>query len=205
MLDYGVGNVSAFLTIYRRLNLNVIAASTAADILAASHIILPGVGAFDSAMGKLNSSGLRGALDEAVLNKHTPILGVCVGMQMLADASDEGSLPGLGYIPGRVKLLKPGEGFTRIRVPHMGWNEVAATVPDDKIWRGVDFQSGFYFLHSFYFAPADSGSVYANVHHGAWFAAAVRSRNVFGFQFHPEKSHDNGVALLKNFSEATFC
>lgn len=150
ILDYGVGNLTAFCTIYRRLNIPVEIATTVNQVLAADHLILPGVGSFDVAMAKLEQSGMRDALDRAVLDNRTPLLGVCVGMQMLANLSAEGHRSGLGYIAGEVcplsDLLDPDE----YSLPHMGWNNVSPT-EEHSVWENVDHRLGFYFLHSYFF------------------------------------------------------
>ena len=156
------------------------------------------VGAFDWVMQRLDASGLRPALDDLVLNQHIPVLGICVGMQMMANRSEEGRLPGLGWIPGEVKrfdeALLPFNG----RLPHMGWNDV---VPEaNSLFSGIS-TARFYFLHSYYFSPALNTCVIANSEHGSRFASAVCRDNVFGVQFHPEKSHDWGVRLLQNFAQ----
>ena len=195
IVDYGLGNVSAFETVYRRLNIPAMAAKTAADLDAADHIILPGVGAFDHAMELIDASGLRPALEKRVVEDGTPVLGVCVGMQILADSSEEGSRPGLGWIPGRVRRLDAGA----LPLPHMGWNtpEPAA---GEHLFTDLPVGAEFYFLHSYYFDADRPDDVVAAVAYGGRFPCAVRRDNLMGVQFHPEKSHRNGVLLLKNFA-----
>jgi glutamine amidotransferase len=199
IVDYGLGNVHAIAHIYKRLDLPCRLAREARDLSQASHIVLPGVGAFDWAMARLNGSGMREALDEAVLNRHTPVLGICVGMQMLAHRSDEGSTAGLGWIDGEVKHLDPGPVDAPRQLPHMGWNDV---MPLDAqgLFAGFDESARFYFLHSYYFAPHDPADRLAESDYGAPFACAVRHGHVHGVQFHPEKSHAWGIQLLKNFA-----
>jgi glutamine amidotransferase len=149
-------------------------------------------------MSRLAASGLRAALDEAVLDAKRPVLGVCVGMQMMADGSEEGKLPGLGWIDAEVRRFDD-RMLAGMPLPHMGWNDVQAASPAS-LFKGMDAPR-YYFLHSFYFAPDDSSDVLATASYGGEFAAAVRRDNVFGTQFHPEKSHHWGVQLLRNFAE----
>lgn len=199
IVDYGVGNIRAFANIYRRLGLPAEPATTAEALRAADKIILPGVGAFDWAMHRLNDSGMREALDQKVLGEATPVLGVCVGMQMMAHSSEEGALPGLGWIDAEVVRFRPGDANEARHLPHMGWNDAAPSEPDS-LFRGI-VEPRYYFLHSYYVAPASEATVLARTHYGIHFASAVRSGHIFGTQFHPEKSHDWGVSLLRNFAE----
>lgn len=198
LVDYGLGNIQAFANIYRRLNIAVSIARTAEDLVAAQRIILPGVGSFDWAMDRLEASGMRLCLDDLVLRKKRPVMGVCVGMQMIALRSDEGSRAGLGWLDADVKRLPAQATQKPIQLPHMGWNDVEAT--DNSLFSGI-VSPRFYFLHSYYFAPVDLNHVLASVNYHGTFAAAVGKGNIFGVQFHPEKSHHWGVQLLKNFAE----
>jgi glutamine amidotransferase len=199
LVNYGLGNVQAFANIYRRLNIAAVEAATADQLASAEKLILPGVGAFDWTMRRLEESGMRACLDDLVMNKRRPVLGVCVGMQMMARRSDEGVLPGLGWIDGEVKRFDETGFRHQTHLPHMGWNDV---VPrrTDCLFKGLD-DPRFYFLHSYYFAPANTHDVLGVSEYNGSFAAAVRSGNVFGTQFHPEKSHSWGIQLLKNFAE----
>ena len=199
IVDYGLGNVAAFANIYKRLNLPVRAAKTADELRGAAKVILPGVGAFDQAMSRLEGSGMRGALDDLAALGTVPVLGVCVGMQMLAASSEEGRLPGLGWIPGDVCKLDAGAGEARRPLPHMGWNDVEPRASSG-LFQGLDDVSRFYFLHSYYFRCSQPDDVLAETGYGIRFASAVRRGNVYGVQFHPEKSHRSGVQLLKNFA-----
>jgi glutamine amidotransferase len=200
IVNYGLGNIQAFVNIYRRLNIPASIANTADDLVLADKIILPGVGAFDWAMTLLNNSGMRTALDESVTEKKKPILGICVGMQMMAKRSDEGKLMGLGWVDGEVKKFDEN-GFTAKRLlPHMGWNDVAPRSPN-RLFRNLDSNARFYFLHSYYFYPHREDQVLALTDYNGPFASAVCSGNIFGVQFHPEKSHQWGIQILKNFAE----
>lgn len=199
LVNYGLGNIAAFVNIYKRLNSPVTVAETADQLAKAEKIILPGVGAFDWAMARLDASGMRACLDDLVVVKKKPVLGVCVGMQMMAKRSDEGKLPGLGWIDAEVKRFDETRFRQQTHLPHMGWNDVS---PRDTacLFEGM-MAPRFYFLHSYYFAPANPSDVLGVTDYNGSFASAVRSGNVFGTQFHPEKSHQWGIQLLKNFAE----
>ena len=199
IVDYGLGNVGAFANVYKRLNIPCCVAKTPDELGKANKIILPGVGAFDHAMCLLNGSGMREALDEAVQGRNLLVLGVCVGMQMMAHTSEEGQLPGLGWIDGEVRKLEVSRIRIRTRLPHMGWNNVIP-IKADKIFEKLGDSPIFYFLHSFGFVFSSEESILAVTEYGDRFPSAVRSRNVYGIQCHPEKSHHNGVQLLANFA-----
>ena len=200
VVDYGLGNIRAFLNVYRRLNIEAGTATTAERLAQASKVILPGVGSFDHAMDKLSSSGMREALDDLVLRQRKPILGVCVGMQMLGRASDEGTRAGLGWIDGRVRRIDSLSPGNALPVPHMGWNDVHPVTPGG-LFEGLGSGARFYFLHSFYFECDRETDTLAVSRYGRDFTCATRAANVFGVQFHPEKSHHDGARLLQNFAE----
>lgn len=202
IIDYGLGNIQAFVNMYRRLNIAVKVARDACDLVGAERLILPGVGAFDHAMDLLHAAGMRATLDALVLEKRVPVMGICVGMQILANASDEGSAAGLGWIPGRVRAFKAEPQSANMPLPHMGWNDVHP-VPHNPLFKGIETDSRFYFLHSFFYEVAEQKHATATASYGLDFACVVQSGNVFGVQFHPEKSHHFGAALLKNFAELT--
>ncbi|WP_350613039.1 imidazole glycerol phosphate synthase subunit HisH [Pseudomonas sp. HY7a-MNA-CIBAN-0227] len=200
IIDYGLGNIQAFINVYKRLHIPIEVASHPDDLQGASKLILPGVGAFDHAMERLNASGMRPALDSLVQEEKIPVLGICVGMQILAKSSEEGVLPGLGWVDGIVRSFKSFSGLNNLPLPHMGWNDVEPT-PGSALFKGFEEDSRFYFLHSFLFECSDSESMGATSEYGLKFCCAVQNDNVYGVQFHPEKSHHFGVGLLKNFSE----
>lgn len=199
VLGYGLGNIRAFLNIYEQLNIECIVATEASQLRDADRFILPGVGAFDHAMLQLASSGLKEALTDEVIEKKKPVLGVCVGMQMLADSSEEGEESGLGWIPGTVRKIQFAEGTKRI-LPHMGWNQIDIS-NGHPLLKGLDEAFGFYFLHSYYFSCRAQDNSIATADYAAPFACAVAENHIMGVQFHPEKSHHNGIQLLKNFAE----
>jgi imidazole glycerol-phosphate synthase subunit HisH len=200
IIDYGLGNIRAFLNAYKRLNIEVAVASSAGELESASKVILPGVGAFDHAMQLLDGSGMRGALDRLVLRDGVPVLGVCVGMQILARSSDEGNLPGLGWIEGEVKRLASPAAANAIVLPHMGWNDVRPA-GSGKLFGDLESGSRFYFLHSYYLRCDRDKDVLAVCDYGLQFSCAVNAGNIYGVQFHPEKSHRFGTRLLQNFAE----
>jgi glutamine amidotransferase len=200
IVDYGLGNIRAFLNVYRRLNIEVRTATNAEELRNATKVILPGVGSFDHAMKQLGQSGMRETLDDLALRQRVPILGVCVGMQMFARSSDEGALPGLGWIQGRVKALESLVAAGDLPVPHMGWNDVRV-VSNNRLFDGVGADARFYFLHSYYFDCDREQDAVAVSSYGKDFACAVGVENLVGVQFHPEKSHQFGIRLLKNFEE----
>lgn len=197
IIDYGIGNLNAFVNIYKKLSVPITIAKTKADLEQAEKIVLPGVGAFDYAIDKLNRSGMRDTLDQLVLEKKIPVLGICVGMQILAHSSEEGVLPGLKYIDAVVKKFPENTGFN---LPHMGWNDVHP-VTSDSIFSGLGVNPLFYFLHSYYFVCKNQGDILATADYVGEFTCAASHENIFGVQFHPEKSHHYGIQLLENFSK----
>lgn len=199
IVDYGLGNVQAIANIYKRLNIPALLARSAEELSGASHVVLPGVGSFDWAMSRLDTSGMRQTLDQLALERRLPVLGICVGMQMMARRSDEGQAAGLGWFDAGVRLFDEEMFTDRTHLPHMGWNDVEP-VRTDGLFRDLQGGARFYFLHSYYFAPNDPRDQLASTFYGQRFACAVQRDNLCGVQFHPEKSHGWGVQLLKNFA-----
>ena len=198
IIDYGLGNIKAFLNVYDRLSIPAKVIKVKNDFEDVSKLILPGVGAFDHAMTKLNNSGLRDKLEMLVCSEKMPVLGICVGMQMLSNSSDEGDLPGLGWIDGKVEKFNINDIPYKTKLPHMGWNNVSLK-NDNPLMKGLSENSKFYFLHSYFLCCADRDIILAEVNYGSLITSLVRQRNIFGIQQHPEKSHDAGIKFLKNF------
>ena len=201
IIDYGLGNINAISVVYKDLNIPVTVASNPCGLDNSKKLILPGVGTFDFAMEKLNRSGLRDELNKLVNEKNVPILGICVGMQMMMERSEEGQMDGLGWVKGDVlhfKHIKP-DG-KKMDVPHMGWNNITPK-RENPLLAGLDNNSYFYFLHSYYCEAHDGTNVVSTTKYGSDFTCTINDGNIFGVQFHPEKSHQFGIQLLKNFSE----
>ena len=199
IINYGSGNIQAISNIYKRLNIPHAIASEPGDLASVDRLLLPGVGAFDQAMGELERSGLRQALEQAVVAEGRPILGICVGMQLLAKSSEEGSATGLGWIDGVVRKFDERALGQSTHLPHMGWNTVTP-LKDSPLFDEVDLSAGYYFLHSYFFSCHSQADVLAVTDYGAPFASAVSKGNILGVQFHPEKSHQAGIQLLRNFA-----
>ena len=199
IIDYGVGNISAFQNVYKRLNISTKIARTRQDLLDAKKLILPGVGSFDYAMSQLNASGMREKLDDLVLDKKIPIIGICVGMQMMGNRSDEGILEGLKWIDSEILKFDDSLIKQRAKLPHMGWNDVMP-LEENPLFIGLEKSAIFYFLHSYYFKCKNLNDIIAVSDYGISFTSAVNHGNVYGIQFHPEKSHQYGEKLLYNFA-----
>lgn len=201
VVDYGVGNIQAFMTLFKRLGLEARRATTSSALEGATRLILPGVGHFDHAMQRLLASGMKPMLEELVLSLKVPVMGICVGMQMLAEGSDEGDLPGLGWVPGHVRAFANHPESSQLPMPHMGWNTLQAS-PESRLFsRGFEATPQCYFLHSYFFDAKDKADVAARAHYGFDFDAVVSRGHIHGVQCHPEKSHHWGAQLLKNFVE----
>lgn len=201
IVDYGVGNSQAFLNIFSRLGVEAIRATNKSMLKEATHLILPGVGHFDNAMQKLNESGMRDTLEKMVLELKIPLLGVCVGMQMLADTSEEGKLSGLGWIPGKVRAFSEDSRSTILNLPHMGWNTLNFKKSDTLLSNLDEELIQFYFLHSYYFEAKNRADIITTTYYGFNFSSIISHNNIYGVQFHPEKSHKWGEQFLKNFSK----
>ncbi len=204
VVDYGMGNLrsvaNAVMAAAQGSGVQVVITQRPEDVRAAQRIVLPGQGAMRDCMAELKASGLQESVLEAAANK--PLFGVCVGMQMLLDHSDEQDTPGLGLIPGQVHKFElagrlQGDG-SRYKVPQMGWNRVKQAQPH-KMWQGIQDNNWFYFVHSFYAQPLHTHHSVGVCDYGAPFTAAIARDNIFATQFHPEKSASQGLALYKNF------
>ena len=197
IIDYSIGNLASVSNMFKHLGVECEITSDVEIIRRADKIVLPGNGAFDARMQGLRSSCLIPLLEDQVLLKKTPLLGICVGAQMLGHGSEEGSEPGLGWIDMKVKRLP---GLPDLRIPHMGWCEVERSTPIHPLLQELDNDARFYFVHSYYMEPANLRDVLLTADYGLNFAAAVCVENMIGVQFHPEKSHRFGKQLLKQFA-----
>lgn len=198
IVDYGVGNLGSIANMLKKLGAEAVIAADSDSIRKASAIILPGVGAFDAGMQQLLESGLKESLDEAALHRKIPMVGICLGMQLMTEGSEEGKLPGLGWMPAQTVRFVPASQ-ERLKIPHMGWNRVARG-KDSTVLRSLDDDARFYFVHSYYVRCRNRSDVLLSAQYGSQsFDAAFERDNILGFQFHPEKSHRFGMALLRGF------
>jgi imidazole glycerol-phosphate synthase subunit HisH len=200
LIDYGVGNIFAFQNVYKRLDIPTKIAKNRQDLINAEKLILPGVGSFDYAMSQLNASGMRDTLDELVIKEKVPVIGICVGMQMMGNRSDEGKLEGLKWIDSEILKFDELLINQRTKLPHMGWNDVTPVL-GNPLFTGLEKDAIFYFLHSYYFKCNNPSDSIAISDYGISFSSAVNHNNVYGIQFHPEKSHQYGEKLLYNFAK----
>jgi glutamine amidotransferase len=198
IVDCGLGNAGSVLNMIRRVGGEARLSAIPQEVASATKLILPGVGAFDAGMTALGTSGLGDAVREAV-DAGAMLLGICLGMQLLLEGSEEGSLPGLGLVPGRCRRFDLAE--QGLRVPHMGWNTITAT-RSSILFEPTDDEQRFYFVHSYHAECEDPADVSATANYGIEFTAAVERGRVLGAQFHPEKSHRFGMALMTRLIEA---
>ena len=204
IIDYGSGNVRAIANICERERIPYTITCDPARFKDATHFLLPGVGAFDPTIRILRDSSILSHLKTEVMAHNKPIMGICVGMQLLADGSDEGESEGLGWIPGHIRLIESNSKAEPTHLPHMGWNSIAGD-PDDPLLEGIDQEKGFYFLHSYFFDAQVPHDVVATVSYGCKLPCIIRRGQIIGAQFHPEKSHANGIRLIKNFVGMARC
>ncbi|MCG6533284.1 MAG: imidazole glycerol phosphate synthase subunit HisH [Syntrophales bacterium LBB04] len=198
IIDYGMGNLGSVMNMLKKIGAQTSISSEPVKIAHADKLILPGVGAYDNGMQNLSSRGLVDILNDKVLNERTPILGICLGAQLLTRSSEEGTLPGLGWIDAESVRFQFPKGSNNLKIPHMGWNEISIK-RENNLLCGFEDKPRFYFVHSYYLKCANSEEVIATSIHGIEFAAAVNKGNIWGTQFHPEKSHQFGLRVIKNF------
>jgi glutamine amidotransferase len=196
IVDYGMGNLGSIQNMLKHIEVPAQITGDAEVLDRATKILLPGVGAFDSAMQRIDSSGLRSVLDRKALEERIPILGICLGMQLMTCRSEEGSLPGLGWIPATTRRFPQIPG---LKVPHMGWNAVEA-VHGSPLVAGLGADPRYYFVHSYYVCVNDRRDSLLTCRYGVTFDAVIAHGNLFGAQFHPEKSHKYGMTFLRNFA-----
>ncbi len=199
IIDYGVGNPASVHNLLRKIGVETFVSSQPREIALAQKLILPGVGSFDYGMSQLKKLGLETMLNDTVMNKKTPILGICLGMQLMTEGSEEGNTPGLGWLAAEtIKLRFPDN--EALRVPHMGWNLVRAK-KENNLLDNSNPEVRFYFVHSYHVVCRNKSDVLLSTTYGVEFTSAFQSNNIIGVQFHPEKSHRFGYAFLKNFAE----
>jgi glutamine amidotransferase len=197
IVDYGTGNLNSLRKVLHRIGAEIEVSASADDIEAADKIILPGVGHFETAMSSLERLDLIDKLHESVLVSRKPVLGICLGMELMAKESEEASRGGLGWLDAHaVRISVPATG--RYKVPHMGWNQISITKAS-RLMSGLDAGSEFYFAHSYYVELRDRSDLLSETQYGSTFPSSIERENIFGVQFHPEKSHDAGAHLLRNF------
>jgi imidazole glycerol-phosphate synthase subunit HisH len=193
IIDYGMGNISSVKNSFMRAGADIKVTADPAVIAGAGAVILPGVGAYRDAFLNLEERNLVGVINQAVIKK--PFLGICLGMQLLFDYSlEDGKNRGLGILRGSVRKIPPG-----VKIPHMGWNQVNIKMKESKIFPGIKDREYFYFVHSYHAVPDDPSTISSTTEYGTDLAASVEKDNIFGFQFHPEKSSTIGQVLVKNF------
>ena len=198
VVNAGIGNLGAIPNMLKRIGAPAHISADPEEVAAADRIILPGVGAFDSAMQSLADLGLIEVLNRKALQERVPILGVCLGMELLGSGSEEGRLPGLGWIQGRAVRFRSDEGGPLLRIPHMGWNYVRPTA-NGALFVALGDSPRFYFAHSYHFVCDDEADVAGVTRYGYPFVSAVHRGNISGIQFHPEKSHRFGLQVFRNF------
>ncbi|MGA2463621.1 MAG: imidazole glycerol phosphate synthase subunit HisH [Thermodesulfobacteriota bacterium] len=201
IVDYGMGNLGSIANMLKKIGTSAIISSDL-DVIAQAHkLILPGVGAFDHGMTKVKELGILTVLNERVLNAGVPVLGICLGMQLMTHRSDEGELPGLGWIEADTVRFHFGPDRTDLKIPHMGWNQLTVR-QSHQLLAGLEPENRFYFVHSYHVVCTNPGNILAQTTYGFDFTSVVARGNVMGVQFHPEKSHKFGMRLLKNFVES---
>lgn len=200
IVDYGVGNLASVKNMLKKIAVESVLAAEPSVIEKASKIILPGIGAFDHCMNMFNASGMREAVTKKALDEKVPVLGICVGMQMLMEGSEEGVEAGLGWIKGKTIRFRK-ELLGNLKIPHMGWTDVELSKPSP-LTSGFPPEPRFYFVHSYHVQPDDNSDQLLTANYGYDFTAAVNRGNLYGVQFHPEKSHRFGMKLLENFGKA---
>ena len=200
IVNIGMGNLGSILNMLEKIKVKSIISSDVNDILKAEKIILPGVGSFDNAMKNLTDMNLVPLLNERVLKDKIPILGICLGIQLFTRQSEEGILPGLGWIDAATARFRFDGENAKLKVPHMGWNTVKPK-HDSSLFSGLLQEPRFYFVHSYHIVCNNDQDVLATTHYGYDFVSSIESGNIYGTQFHPEKSHRFGMKVLKNFAE----
>lgn len=196
IIDLGIGNVGSIKNMIHKLGKYSIITNLEDDIYNATKLIFPGIGSFDNAITKMNELGIKHALEEKVLSERIPFLGICLGMQLLAKGSEEGDLPGLGWVDGYVKKFT---NLGNLKVPHMGWNNISINKESKLFTNSFNEDRRFYFVHSYHFDCENEDDVLCTSNYGIEFTSAVQKNNIYATQFHPEKSHRFGLDLFSSF------
>ena len=199
IVDYGVGNLGSISNMLRKIDIEAVVTADPSGIEKAEKLILPGVGAFDTAMKNIRDLKLLDVLNQKVIADKTPVIGLCLGMQILTESSEEGKMPGLGWVKGKTIRFRFEESRNDLKIPHMGWNTVEIKNPSPLV-EELDKNSRFYFVHSYHMDCKDKEDVTAVTNYGYDFPSVVKKENIYGIQFHPEKSHKFGMKLLENFA-----
>lgn len=196
VINYGLGNIGSLVNMCRFIGMETIVGSDKESIARASHLILPGVGTFDKGISNLNANGLFDIVNEAVINQKKPILGLCLGAQIMLEKSEEGILKGFGWVEGDVVRFQLPNS---LKIPHMGWNSLLEYENEELFKNMPDFPPRFYFVHSYHFNISNNENIVCKTNYGNNFVSGFRRENIYGMQFHPEKSHQFGIQFLKNF------
>ena len=197
IVDYGMGNLGSVQNMFKRIGVNSIISSDVNEIAQAKKILLPGVGSFDAAMHRINAGGFRDVLDNKALKEKVPILGICLGMQLLTSESEEGKEKGLGWIPAKTIKFPPDNG---LKIPHMGWNQVVIS-NKSPLTESLQDNARFYFVHSYFVRVDNESHSILRTNYGVNFDSGIQKDNIFGAQFHPEKSHKFGMRFLESFAK----
>lgn len=200
VVDYGMGNVGSVVNMLRKVGADAEATGDVSAVARASKLVLPGVGAFDAAMTRLRERELVSVLNRRVLEEGVPILGICLGMQVMTESSEEGSEAGLGWFAGGTQRFRFDDPVQRLRVPHMGWNVVRPARPTP-LFDGMYEEPRFYFVHSYHVICRNDEDVMLTTEYGYRFVSGISRGNIYGVQFHPEKSHKFGMHLVRRFAE----
>ena len=201
--DYGMGNLHSVLKAFRRLRIDALISSDPEEIMGAEKLILPGVGNFKRGMTNLKERNLIDPLNKAVIENKTPILGICLGMQLMTNHSEEGDIAGLGWVDAEtIEFDFSSNNNQRLHTPHIGWNTIDI-IKNNLLFDNIIELPSFYFVHSFYVKCHEEEDIAATTEYGSTFVSSIAKNNIFATQFHPEKSHDSGLTLLKNFTDKT--
>ena len=201
IIDYGTGNLGSIKNMLKKIGVQSIISNKIPDIKRAERLILPGVGAFNNGMKNLREMGFVDILNHKVLEDKTPVLGICLGMQLLAKESEEGQLPGLGWVDAHIKRFHFDSSFYNLKIPHMGWNTIEIK-KENNLMKDLYEENRFYFVHSYHMVAEKEEIILSETGYGYKFVSSIAEGNILGVQFHPEKSHKFGMKLLSNFARA---